>query len=56
LGKAFGAVIKKPGDYFGKMNLAIGEFFSAQDLVGKWVDNSYPNLPAQILYALLIQC
>ncbi|KAL7940640.1 hypothetical protein V8C42DRAFT_362115 [Trichoderma barbatum] len=38
LGKVFGAVIEKPHDYFQKMAVAIGEFFSAQDLIGQWAD------------------
>ncbi|PTB50056.1 hypothetical protein M431DRAFT_96011 [Trichoderma harzianum CBS 226.95] len=38
LGKVFGAVIEKPQSYFQKMAIIVGEFFSAQDLIGQWAD------------------
>ncbi|KAM0258919.1 hypothetical protein ACHAQJ_003575 [Trichoderma viride] len=38
LGKVFGAVIEKPQSYFQKMAVAIGETFSAQELIGQWAN------------------
>ncbi|KAL6794556.1 hypothetical protein GGI42DRAFT_357262 [Trichoderma sp. SZMC 28013] len=38
LGKVFEAVIKKPQSYFQTMAIIVGEFFSAQDLIGQWAD------------------
>lgn len=44
LGKVFGAVIEKPQSYFQKMAIIVGEFFSAQDLIGQWADGNHLDL------------
>lgn len=44
MGKVFGAIIEKPQNYFQKIAVAIGEFFSAQDLIEQWAEGNHSDI------------